>query len=349
MPSDLAEVLARMSDEQAGDPELALSTGESALATWPDDPRLLVACAAAARSCGRLDVALGHAADAVAVGGSHAIPHAVFADVLWAAGRVDEAAYAAARAVDLAPANFHHHVRLGELASLQPDGADLAWQAAQRAVTLAPHEPMTHLLVVRLALPQDPRYAHDRQLDTAERAAREAIRLEPTLPEAHAALASVQVLRPGAAGGLAEICAAVAAGGGAAPLAICHALIGHAVQQLAAVLVLATLPVTVQAPRVVCAAVAVVLLGFVGWLGSGVLGRGRVTRVVVGATLAGHPWLAVSVALVLTGLVVCVLGLVAPLAIPPVGLVAAVWAAALSAFAVSVGASRATLRAAGLT
>lgn len=145
----------------------------------PDDQKAWCELGRAELSCNRPQNALVAANRALAVDPAEEWPHRLASIALNLLGQHDGAVRAAREAVRLAPHAWQTHVQLADCLADAPappwTRGQLraeAWAAATRAIELAPLEPdphctIGHLLVLSQAAPQ------------AERAFREALRLDP--------------------------------------------------------------------------------------------------------------------------------------------------------------------------
>ena len=90
-----------------------------------------------------------------------------------------------------------------------PNGREVAWQVARRAVELAPHEPSAHAQIAEAAFPGE--YGTPEELALAERALTEALRLDPHDGAIQNDLARVRLARSDSRSALAGFAGAVSA------------------------------------------------------------------------------------------------------------------------------------------
>lgn len=176
----------------------ALEVCTRLLAVDPDNPELLTVSSIAAMGVERHHEAVKFGRRAVMLA-----PHAdwafgVLASALLANRCEQDATSAAYAAVRLGPQNWLNHLRLAQCLLAMPGEREGAWQAASRAVELAPFEPQAHLMIADVAFTGGP--STPAQIDLAERAILEALRLDPTNAAAQNDLARVQLARSGVGG-----------------------------------------------------------------------------------------------------------------------------------------------------
>ena len=133
------------------------------------------------------DAAYRYAAQAVAAAPDHEWPVRLVALAQLRRGRLHEAYDAARSAVALAPQLWQTHHTLAVVCAGMPGMSAVAWDAARRAVELAPWEADTHALMGQIALDSDQK--------VAERALREALRLDPEHGSARNDLGRLQLRR----------------------------------------------------------------------------------------------------------------------------------------------------------
>ena len=194
---------------QLGRLQAAFDEATRGLAASPDDPGLLILAAVSA--LGLKEPVTGHrlAAAAVAVAPTSDVAHATLARAYRQLGRHAEAAQAAYRAVCLDPADWSNHVLYSACALNLPNGREVAWQDARRAVELAPHEPSAHAQIAEAAFPGE--YGTPEELALAERALTEALRLDPHDGAIQNDLARVRLARSDSRSALAGFAGAVSA------------------------------------------------------------------------------------------------------------------------------------------
>jgi Flp pilus assembly protein TadD len=168
------------------------------LAADPDNPELLIVASIAAMRVKRNHEAVTYGRRAVALAPHADSAHGALASALLADGWEQDATSAAYTAVRLGPQNWVNHLRLAQCLLAVPGEREGAWQAASRAVELAPHEPETHLMIAEVAFTGGP--STPAEIDLAERAILEALRLDPTNAAAQNDLARVQLARSGVGG-----------------------------------------------------------------------------------------------------------------------------------------------------
>ena len=185
----------------------ALAACSRALADNPTDTGLLTLSSIAAYRLGQHDDAIRFAMMAISSGPDSDFAHRTLATALLSVGRVQEATSAAYTAAALAPHNWINHLRYSQCLMAMPDSRDAAWQAATRAVELAPHESLAHYQVACVVYPVG--LSSLAQFDLAERAIREALRLEPSNATYQHELARLKLARTGVdgVGGASEVLA----------------------------------------------------------------------------------------------------------------------------------------------
>lgn len=146
--------------------------------------------------------ALQAAGRAAALAPDNDWPHRLASHALESLGRKDEAVQAAAAAVRLAPFVWQGHARFAATVSAAGGDLNLARQAAQHAVELAPLEPDAHSAVGLVALRQGDH-------ETAERAFRHTLSLQPDHHSALNNLGVVQLRRRDLDGALSGFSAAI--------------------------------------------------------------------------------------------------------------------------------------------
>jgi Flp pilus assembly protein TadD len=185
----------------------ALAACSRALTDNPTDTGLLTLSSIAAYRLGQHDDAIRFAMMAISSGPDSDFAHRTLATALLSVGRVQEATSAAYTAAALAPHNWINHLRYSQCLMAMPDSRDAAWQAATRAVELAPHESLAHYQVACVVYPVG--LSSLAQFDLAERAIREALRLEPSNATYQHELARLKLARTGVdgVGGASEVLA----------------------------------------------------------------------------------------------------------------------------------------------
>lgn len=171
----------------------------SVLAGRPDDASVLSLLALAELKQNKHSPALHSARAAIAADPENDWPHRLAALSLHRMGRYAEAAQHARQAMSLAPNTAYGYILLAlALSAGGMDPAEAA-DAADRAVTLAPHLADAHLAVGDVALAAS-------RLDDAEDSFRRALDIDPENAAAHNELARVQLKRRrfGHASGLAR-------------------------------------------------------------------------------------------------------------------------------------------------
>ena len=176
----------------------ALAACSLALADSPTDTGLLTLSSIAAYRLGQHDDAIRFAMMAISAGPDSDSAHRALATALLTVGRAQEATSAAYTAAVLAPHFWINHLRYSQCLMAMPDSRDAAWQAATRAVELAPHESLAHYQVACVVYPVG--LSTLAQFDLAERALREALRLEPSNATYQHELARLQLARSGVEG-----------------------------------------------------------------------------------------------------------------------------------------------------
>ncbi|MEP6797238.1 MAG: tetratricopeptide repeat protein, partial [Lapillicoccus sp.] len=116
------------------------------------------------------------------------------ASALLQLGQARPAAELAYRAVQLAPHAYITHLLYARCLSEIPGAQQQAWDEAMTTVALAPQEPSTHVLVADLAYPPE-NAVNARGLDIAEEALRRALELDPQNSTAMNNLARVRLRR----------------------------------------------------------------------------------------------------------------------------------------------------------
>ena len=189
----------------------ALAACSRALTHNPTDTGLLTLSSIASYRLGQHDDAIRFAMMAISSGPDSDSAHRALATALLTVGRAQEATSAAYTAAALAPHNWVNHLRYSQCLMAMPDSRDAAWQAANRAVELAPQESLAHYQVACVVYPVGP--STRAQLDLAERAMREALRLEPSNATYQHELARLKLVRSGVdgvgGGAASEVLAAV--------------------------------------------------------------------------------------------------------------------------------------------
>ena len=176
----------------------ALAACSRALTHNPTDTGLLTLSSIASYRLGQHDDAIRFAMMAISSGPDSDSEHRALATALLTVGRAQEATSAAYTAAALAPHNWVNHLRYSQCLMAMPDSRDAAWQAANRAVELAPQESLAHYQVACVVYPVGP--STRAQLDLAERAMREALRLEPSNATYQHELARLKLVRSGVDG-----------------------------------------------------------------------------------------------------------------------------------------------------
>ena len=174
----------------------ALAACSRALTHNPTDTGLLTLSSIASYRLGQHDDAIRFAMMAISSGPDSDSAHRALATALLTVGRAQEATSAAYTAAALAPHNWVNHLRYSQCLMAMPDSRDAAWQAANRAVELAPQESLAHYQVACVVYPVGP--STRAQLD--ERAMREALRLEPSNATYQHELARLKLVRSGVDG-----------------------------------------------------------------------------------------------------------------------------------------------------
>ena len=169
-------------------PQEALRVLAPLLAQDPEDSYVLCMSARA-----ELDLNKPARAHKLATRAAAAQPHAehplrLMALSLKQMRRSDEACEAAQAAVANAPNLWQTHYVLAYVSAGMPGMSSVAWEAARRAVELAPYEAHTHAVMGQVAL-------EDGDKAAAEKALREALRLDPDLAMARNDLGRLQLLR----------------------------------------------------------------------------------------------------------------------------------------------------------
>jgi tetratricopeptide (TPR) repeat protein len=170
------------------------------------DPQNVTALGLAARA--ELDLNEPQRAREFATRAAAAQPHAEYplrllALALHALGRFADSCEAAQAAVANAPNVWQTHYALAHVSAGTPGMASVAREAARRAVELAPLEAETHAVMGQVAVEEGDKA-------TAEKALREALRLDPNLTMARNDLGRLHLLRKdhfGAAGHFAQAAA----------------------------------------------------------------------------------------------------------------------------------------------
>ena len=129
-------------------------------------------------------------------------PHRLASHALESLGRNDEAVRAAAESVRLAPYTWQGHARFAATLSASGGDLQLARQAANHAVSLAPNEPDAHSAMGLVALRQG-------DYQTAEKAFRHVLSLQPDHHSALNNLAVVQLRHRDLDGALSGFSAAI--------------------------------------------------------------------------------------------------------------------------------------------
>lgn len=179
-----AEVL---TDLDRGEDALRLLT--SALRATPDDARLWRQIAYTELALSHPEQALEAAHRSLRLEPDHEWAHRLASNALSELGRHPEAIAAARVAVGLAPYSWQCHTRLAmSLTQARSREYLQSWQAATRAVELAPNEPHAHIAVGVVAMAR-------REHAQAEVAFRNALALDPEDGTALHQLAVVELLR----------------------------------------------------------------------------------------------------------------------------------------------------------
>ena len=165
----------------------ALEAARAALVDDPHDDDALLLLARATLRLGDFHEAL-RAAEAVSGGASPADVHVVRALSLDGLGRRRQALAAALEATRAAPEWAGAHIVVAEVARSSRRHRRTAWDAAAHACRLAPDDANAHATMGSVALTR-------RRSDVAERAFREALRLDPSHAGARHGLGVVQTER----------------------------------------------------------------------------------------------------------------------------------------------------------
>jgi len=166
----------------------ALERLARALASAPDDAVAWCLTAQARLGLNEVDEGLDAAMRAHRAAPHEEWPLRLLSETRHQSGKHEGAAQAARHAVRLDPSNWMTHAQLARAASPLPHHADEAWHAATTATRLAPLEAEAHATLAELALNRN-----DRR--TAERAYREALRLDPHNVSALNGMARIDLLR----------------------------------------------------------------------------------------------------------------------------------------------------------
>lgn len=152
----------------------ALPAIGAALASYPDDPRLLGLLVRTLRALQRHQEAIDASQRLLSVAPNEPYSYRLVTLVMLDAGWVDEAVGLAARAVQLDPGNAANHLALSRAwaSSRRPGAVRAQLASAQQAVMLSPSSPDAHVQI-GAAL------AADNDLDAARAAYLEALRLDP--------------------------------------------------------------------------------------------------------------------------------------------------------------------------
>ncbi len=308
----------------------------AALATSPDDARLLVLGAVVLLGLERPGEAADLAAHAAYLMPGSDVPQGLLAQALLDLGRREEACFAAQRAVQLDPHDWANLVRYSRCLATMPEFVDQAWEVARQAVRMAPEQPWAHANIADLAVPDDPRFADEQALDVAERALREALRLDPADAALHNNLARVLSLRSRPLDALTGFATTVHTDPSRrASLGVDNAriVLEDIVVRLAGVVLVGAIPVVVGMGRVVAGLTAVLVLGYAAWLARGVARLGREPRTVVTAAVRSSLLLRVGLVLAVLGIGLLV-GAAIPSPVDPRTGAAGAWLAALGSWAV---------------
>lgn len=157
---------------EAGRYREALAGAHRHLATSPQDPDLWEVVARAHLGLEEWQAALQALGTLVAATPNSPTPHLFAALALAGLGRNEEAVAASCEAVRLAPDLWTAHVFVAQYASAVGGQGALAWDAANRAVQLAPNETDTHAAMGLVAL-------RAKRRDVAEQALLRALALDP--------------------------------------------------------------------------------------------------------------------------------------------------------------------------
>ena len=169
-------------------PQEALSALAAALAQDPENVSALCLAARAELDLGKPSRARELAARAAAAEPHAEHPLRLLALSLDQMGRSHEACDVAQAAVANGPNLWQTHYVLAHVTSDLPSMKSVAWDAARRAIELAPHEAETHAVMGRVAV-------EDGAQAAAEEALREALRLDPNHAGARNDLGRLQLLR----------------------------------------------------------------------------------------------------------------------------------------------------------
>jgi Flp pilus assembly protein TadD len=169
-------------------PHEALTALAAALAQDPENVSALCLAARAELDLGKPSRARELAARAAAAEPHAEHPLRLLALSLDQMGRSHEACDVAHAAVANGPNLWQTHYVLAHVTSDLPSMKSVAWEAARRAIELAPHEAETHAVMGRVAV-------EDGAQAAAEEALREALRLDPNHAGARNDLGRLQLLR----------------------------------------------------------------------------------------------------------------------------------------------------------
>jgi Flp pilus assembly protein TadD len=169
-------------------PQEALRVLAATLAQHPDNGTVLCLAARAELDRGKPNRARELAARAAAAEPHAEHPLRLLALSLDQVGRSHEACDVAQAAVANAPNLWQTHYVLAHVTSDLPSMKSVAWEAARRAIELAPHEAETHAVMGRVAVEHGAQAA-------AEESLREALRLDPNHAGARNDLGRLQLLR----------------------------------------------------------------------------------------------------------------------------------------------------------
>ncbi|KAA2261362.1 tetratricopeptide repeat protein [Solihabitans fulvus] len=186
MAEPITAVLLRAAElTAAGKPKKAVDLLRPALVANPEHAEAWCRLAAAHLDAGEPDPALTAAKRALVLGGDPAWAQRLAALALSELGRQQEAVVAARESVRRKPSDWRCQVVLAEVLDADPANRREAIEAAEQAVRLAPHESRAYQVLGDAA-------ARAQDWDTAERAYRAALRLDPGDDEVRANLANLR-------------------------------------------------------------------------------------------------------------------------------------------------------------